>query len=122
MAESLESGASIMDLLKPTIEGSGDGACVLHFEVRPEFTIPGGVVQGGITTAMLDMAMAISAGGAISTASLHVEILRPVVGPTLRVHGRIVRQGRRIVFAEAEMTGPDGKVCATGRQTAVPIA
>ena len=59
---------------------TGDGRAEIRFTVRPEWTIPGGIVQGGVVAAMLDMAMAFS-GPTISTASLHLDILRPVVGP-----------------------------------------
>jgi acyl-coenzyme A thioesterase PaaI-like protein len=36
------------------------------------------VVQGGIVAVMLEMAMVVACGGAISTASLNYHILRPV--------------------------------------------
>lgn len=98
-----------------------DGTAELHYEVRAEFTIPGNVVQGGIVAAMLDQTMAFSAKGALSTASLNIDILRPVKGPKLRVKGRVTRKGRRIVFAEAEMTNSDDEIVARGTQTAVPV-
>lgn len=111
---------TIIDLLEPEIVARTDDSIRIVFGVKPEFRIPSGVVQGGIVTAMLDMAMALAGGGGISTASLHVEILRPVRGPKLVVSGEIVRRGRRIVFAEAEMCDEAGEVLARGRQTAVP--
>jgi uncharacterized protein (TIGR00369 family) len=112
---------SIMDLLKPEVVTLTDGTAELHYEVRAEFTIPGDVVQGGIVAAMLDQTMAFSAKGALSTASLNINIMLPVKGPKLRVKGRVTRKGRRIVFAEAEMTNSDDEVVARGTQTAVPI-
>ena len=71
---------------------------------------------------MLDMTMAFSDNGNISTASLHVDILRPVTGEILKVVGQVTRRGRRIVFIEAEMTNDEGKLVARGRQTAVPLS
>ena len=114
-------GESIFELLGPQILSAGDDEARLRFTVEPRFTIGRGVVQGGVVTAMLDMAMALAAGGAISTASIHVEILRPAVGPTLLVEGRVVRKGRRIVFAEASMRDPESVLVARGTQTAVPL-
>ena len=111
---------SILDLLDPEILASGDGTAHLRFEVRDDFKIPSGVVQGGITAAMLDMAMAVAAGGAISTASLQVEIHRPVVAEVLDVKAEGPRKGRRIVFCEADLFDADGVLLARGRQTAVP--
>jgi acyl-CoA thioesterase len=113
--------SSIMDLMQPEIVTVADGCSEIRFEVRPEFTIPGGVVQGGMIAVMLDMAMAVAEQGYISTASLHCEILRPVKSQVVIVSGRITRKGRRIVFAEAEMRNAEGQVLARGTQTAVPL-
>ena len=113
--------ASIMDLLKPDIVSTEPGRVELRFRVRPELTIPGGALQGGIVAAMLDMSMAMAAGGAISTASLQMDIFRPAVGPELQVTGSIARKGKRIVFADGEMRNGDGDLVARARQTAVPI-
>jgi uncharacterized protein (TIGR00369 family) len=112
---------SIMDLLKPEVVHLKDGRAELHYEVRPEFTIPGDVVQGGIVAAMLDQTMAFAAKGALSTASLNIDIMRPVKGPTLRVSGGVTRKGRRIIFAEAEVRNADDEIVARGTQTAVPV-
>ena len=111
--------ASIVDLMKPEILSSEPGACELRFAVRPEFTIPSGSLQGGIVTTMLDMAMAIAGQGTLSTASLHIEILRAVTVSEVEVSGRITKQGRRIACAEAEMRDVDGNLLARGTQTAV---
>jgi len=112
--------ASIVDLMQPEFVRTDEGECELRFRPRPEFTIGGGIVQGGIVATMLDMAMAIAGAGALATASLQVDILRPVVGTVLTVRGRITRRGKRIVFAEAELSGEDGTLLARGVQTAVP--
>jgi len=106
-----------MDLMKPDILQGGDGHSEIHFTTRPEFTIPSGVVQGGIVAVMLDMAMVMACGGAIATASLNYDILRPVRDKELIVKGRLIRMGRRVVFAEAEMTNEDGVLLARGTQT-----
>ena len=116
-----DSATDIIGLLEPVIRPAEEGHADLRFAVRPAFTIPGDVVQGGIVSAMLDMAMAMAGGGRISTASLQVDILRPAKGPTLHVKGWIRQKGRRLVFAEAEMRDAEGRLVATGRQTAVPL-
>lgn len=112
---------SIIDLMKPEIRVMEGGESELRFNVRPEFTIPSGVVQGGIVAVMLDMAMAIAGEGGFSTASLYDEIMRPVKDEELTARGRVVRRGRRIVFVEAELCDDAGVVLARGTQTAVPI-
>jgi acyl-coenzyme A thioesterase PaaI-like protein len=97
-----------MDLMKPEIINNAEGKCELRFQVRPEFTIYSGIVQGGIV--------------AVSTASLQYEILRPVRDTPLTATGTIVRSGRRIIFAEAEIRNDDGVLLAKGTQTAVPVS
>jgi acyl-coenzyme A thioesterase PaaI-like protein len=42
-------------------------------------------------------------------------------GKELIVTGGLIRMGRRVVFAEAEMTNEDGVLLARGIQTAVPV-
>ena len=111
----------IVELLEPDFISQTDGAVEIVFQIKREFTIGGGVVQGGIVASMLDMAMAMSSGGAISTASMQFEILRPVTRAPLTVRGKISKRGRRIVFAEAEMHDGAGKLVARGTQTAVPM-
>ena len=61
--------ASIYHLLKPEVLEHGDGRAVLRFTPEPIWTIGAGVVQGGIVTAMLDMAMAFASNG-LSTATI----------------------------------------------------
>jgi uncharacterized protein (TIGR00369 family) len=114
--------ATIMSLMRPDIRLAEGGRSELRFEARPEFTIPGGSVQGGIVAVWLDMAMAVAGEGSFSTADLQLQILRPVREGPFDALGSIVREGRRIVFAEAELRAPDGTVLARGRQTAVPVA
>ncbi|MDP6979717.1 MAG: PaaI family thioesterase [Myxococcota bacterium] len=114
---------SIFDLMKPDIRHRADGECDIRFDLtgRPNFTIPSGAVQGGIVAVMLDMAMAMSLDGGLTTASLQYEILRPVLPGPIDVSGRIIRRGRRITFAEAVMKNAEGKVLAKGTQTAVTM-
>lgn len=112
-----------MDLMKPEIRRIEGGESELHFDLtgRKELTIPTGVVQGGIVAVMLDMAMAMAAEGGITTASLQYEILRPVMPAALEVRGRIVRQGRRITFAEAVIENAEGEIVAKGTQTGISM-
>jgi uncharacterized protein (TIGR00369 family) len=115
-----QSGASIFDLLAPEVLEQEDGRAVFRFTARPELTIPSGQVQGGIVAAMLDMTMAFSAND-LSTVSLHVDFLRPAMGPELTVTATVTRRGRRVIFAEAEMVDQEGRLIARGRQNALPL-
>ena len=112
---------SIVDTLKPEFVSQEEGRVELRFPVHESLTIGGGQVQGGIVCSMLDMAMAFAENGQLSTASIHVDLLRPATGAYLDVVGQVVQRGRRIIFAEAEMRDDRGQVVARGRQTAVPL-
>ncbi len=114
---------NIFELMKPDVRRQEEGECELHFDLtdRAHFTIPTGAIQGGIVAVMLDMAMAMSANGGLTTASLQYEIMRPVLPGPIDVHGRIIRKGRRITFAEAVMKNAEGVVLAKGTQTAVTV-
>jgi len=113
-------GENILDLLGPEVLQRSENRTVFRFRSRPLLTIPGGAVQGGIVASMLDMAMAFAAEP-ISTVTLHVDYLRPAMGPELTVTANVTRRGSRIVFIEAEMVDQEGRVIAKGRQTAVPL-
>jgi len=109
---------SIYHLLKPETLEHGDGRAVLRFTPEPTWTIGKGVVQGGIVTAMLDMAMAYASNG-LSTATITVDILRPAIGP-LTATGEVTKMGRRLLFATGELHDDTGQLIARGNQTAIP--
>ena len=92
----------------------GDGRAVLRFTPEPIWTIGAGVVQGGIVTAMLDMAMAFASNG-LSTATITIDILRPATG-RLTATGEVTKMGRRLLFATGELHDDDGRLIARGNQ------
>jgi uncharacterized protein (TIGR00369 family) len=88
------------------------GATVVAWDATPDYCFPtagGPVVQGGLVTALLDVAM----GGAcwtvldtdqvFLTADLRVEFLRSAELGTLSAHGWVVRRTKRVVFCAAEL-------------------
>jgi len=110
--------ASIVDLLKPEVLAQEPDRVTLRFVPEEHWTIGDGVVQGGLVTAMLDMAMAFAAGG-LSTATITVDILRPVKGP-LTATGTVTKHGRRLLFASGQLHDAQGRLVAQGSQTAIP--
>ncbi len=46
------------------------------------------------------------------TAQLHIHFLRPVLGDRFEVLGRVVRGGRSLVFATADLHDQRGQLCA----------
>ena len=86
------------------------GLAVLAFEPPARFAQGGGVLQGGIVTALLDFAMAFAAHAKLAgepcdfaTVSLNAHFLRPAPPARYIARGRIVRAGRKLLFAEADL-------------------
>ncbi|MFQ5968790.1 MAG: PaaI family thioesterase [Acidimicrobiia bacterium] len=46
------------------------------------------------------------------TAQLHIHFVRPVMGDRFEVLGRLVRAGRSLVFATADLHDETGQLCA----------
>lgn len=85
-----------------------------------------GLIQGGAITAMLDFAMAFAGmaasedGTSITTAMMTASFLAPAAGSTYEARGRIVRQGRRVMFAEAQLHA-GGRTVATASSNLLVI-
>jgi len=86
------------------------GLATLAFAPPARFAQGGGVLQGGIVAALLDFAMAFAAHAKLlrddrgfATASMSVHLLRPAPPARYLSRGRIVRAGRKLLFAEAEL-------------------
>jgi len=77
-----------------------------------------GVVHGGLLSTVLDEAMAhavLAAGLKAMTAELRVRFREPAPsGLALAVRGWVVQRSKRLVEAEASVTGPDGAEFAHG--------
>lgn len=96
------------------LELDSAGRALLVFVPPQQFVQAAHVLQGGIIAAMLDFAMVFAAHAslegnpAFSTATLNVNLLRPAVPARYLARGRIVRKGRKLLFADAELLPSDG--------------
>ncbi len=113
--------APIRDELGAEILERTNGRAVIRFPVERRFTIPSGVLQGGMYAVMMDMAMASAAGGGLSTTTLQVNLLRPAREGNVIVTADIVRQGRTVIYLEAEMRDEEGALLARGNQTGMVV-
>ncbi len=84
----------------------------------------GGIVSGQALAALADTTMVLAAvahSGAFkpfATTDLHTQFLRPGTGSAILCRARIVRAGKALVFAHADMTEEDsGKPVATATAT-----
>jgi uncharacterized protein (TIGR00369 family) len=93
------------------------------FTPREEHQGYAGLTHGGLIATLLDEAMlklCWELGIPAVTARLEAELKRPApIGEELVVRGRVVRDGGRVIRAEAEVRNAAGELVATGRSTAV---
>jgi uncharacterized protein (TIGR00369 family) len=84
------------------------------------FTNPFGQLQGGVFAVLMDSAMAVASGG-LATATMQFSIFRPAhPGMQLIVTGEVVKRGKSIIYAEAEVRDEAGNLVARGNQNGVP--
>ena len=85
------------------------GRAVLRMTIRPDMLNGEGWLQGGIFTAITDEAMVLAIyslldkGETVATISETTSFMYGAKSGILLVEGRIVKKGRRIVFAEGEV-------------------
>ncbi|WP_146344842.1 PaaI family thioesterase [Phaeobacter marinintestinus] len=84
----------------------------------------GGIVSGQALAALADTSMVLAALAQagefrmFATTDLHTQFLRPGVGTAILCRAMVVRAGKALVFARAEMTEEDsGKMVATATAT-----
>lgn len=100
------------------------GKAVLEYEVGAPFCHEGGkTVQGGYIATMLDAAMAnaISVKSVFTrgapTLELKVSYFRPAKAGKFTAEARIIRMGRSVTFAEADLWDADGALVAKATST-----
>jgi uncharacterized protein (TIGR00369 family) len=99
----------------------------ISWTVPPEYCNSAGNLQGGVMAAFADALL----GGATAAhlpedqypalAEMKISIFRPApAGTKLTGRGYIVKSGKRVLFAEAEITDGDGKLIAKASGTEIP--
>jgi uncharacterized protein (TIGR00369 family) len=87
-------------------ESFGDGSAVLSMEVRPDMLNGVGWLQGGVYVSLIDEAMALAIytvlteKEGIATISENTNFHKGVREGKICAKARVVRRGRRIIFAE----------------------
>ena len=109
-------------------ESPETGTIEIAFHPDGRMLNPQGTVQGGFVAAMLDdtmgPALVSMSGGTIMPRSidLNVSFIRPVKPGRVIGRGRVVNQGRSIVFLEAELFDEEGRLLARSTSSAIPVA
>lgn len=105
------------------VEHVRDGSVDLRLEAGPDHANLQGTVHGGVLATLADTAAGLAVRSAIPPGSRHVSVnldvqyLAPAnMGPLLAT-GRVVRLGRRIAFAEADVSDAGGELLARAQVT-----
>jgi uncharacterized protein (TIGR00369 family) len=97
---------SLMDI---EVEAIGTGAGSLRMPVRPDMMNGEDWMQGGIFTALADEAMVLAVyslldpDDRIATITETTTFIAGTRGGTLYARGSVIKQGRRVAFAEGEV-------------------
>jgi uncharacterized protein (TIGR00369 family) len=98
---------------------SAAGRTRFRMVVEPRFCNPMGSLQGGIVTTALDDAAATAVIAksqrrvGVPTIEFKISFFGPAkVGQTVWFEGRVLKFGRTVTFAEADMVDADGKLLA----------
>lgn len=97
-----------------------EGKATLRWRVLEEYANPLGQLHGGMYAVLLDSAMSVAASG-IATATMQFSLLRAAMpGTVLIITGEVVKAGKRITYAEAEIRDEAGLLFARGNQSGIP--
>ena len=104
-----------------TLERAGDGEVVIRLPFREEFLRSDGSdwLHGGVIAALIDIAgdyaIVTRLGQGVPTIDLRIDWLRPAKAGDLLATGRVVKTGRRVCVADAEVHDATGALVAVGR-------
>ncbi|MEK6638072.1 MAG: PaaI family thioesterase [Pseudomonadota bacterium] len=105
---------------------SADGFVRMSYDIGAEYTNPGGSVQGGIVTALLDdtaaFAAIVKAGQPVFVATLELKttFFAAAKPGLLYAEARVIKLGKTIGFIEADLIDPEGKLLARMTTTTAP--
>jgi uncharacterized protein (TIGR00369 family) len=117
--------------LQATLECSDQGEALIRLPVSDKLRQGGGMVAGGIMATIADEAMAhavmmaLQPGETTVTAEMNIRYLRgadPRQGGQLTARARVVKIGRSLCVAEAEVSDSSGRLLATAGATFCVLA
>lgn len=104
-----ENFADWVRALDLTVTASSAEAVEVHMPLAPHLARVGGIVSGQALAALADTSMVLAAVAhagemrMFATTDLHTQFLRPGVGAAILCRAEVVRAGKALVFARAEM-------------------
>ena len=120
-----DGGMPIIEAVGAGFDAYGDGWVTARWSPTPLACNPGGVVQAGVHSVLLDAAMNFAINAALdgrdrarATLELKAETMRPVkAGDALTVRGEVVRMARQVAYAEATVRDADGALVSRSTGT-----
>ena len=100
--------------LEPRVTAIGPEGAELVIPITPAIARVGGIVSGQALAALADTAMVFACAGhfgemrLVSTTNLDTQFLRPGTGAAIRCRASVVRAGKALVFARAELSAEPG--------------
>jgi uncharacterized protein (TIGR00369 family) len=119
-----------MRLVAAELAELAPGSCVLGVDRRPELLQQYGMFHGGVVAFLIDNASTIAAqtvagtGRGALTAEYKLNFLAPALGERLICRARVVRPGRTLTVAAADVftvTSGAEKLVATALATVAPV-
>jgi uncharacterized protein (TIGR00369 family) len=104
-----------------------EGRCAYTMPATHWVTSPSGLVQGGVTACLADVALGsavqttVPAGTALALTDLRVQFIRPIQpdGGSITARANVLHRGRGVAAARAELTNQHGKLVALASGSAV---
>jgi uncharacterized protein (TIGR00369 family) len=120
-----EMGAAVpfLKTLGIQVESVGPGMATLLLPVRHEIMRNDGIVHGGAVASVIDSAFAFAIIPLLAenertvTIDLTIHYVRPLSSGVSKTVARVVRAGRRVITASAELFDDNGKLAATALST-----
>jgi uncharacterized protein (TIGR00369 family) len=103
------------------------GTSTVAAEVRTDHLQNQGLLHGGFTASLIDTATAfaiisqLNEGESTNTVDLMIHYLRPMLAGRIAARAKVVRAGRRIVTATAEVFDAGGKLCSMASTTYIRL-
>lgn len=121
--------APIAEALSFWLSEVGDGFVVFEGDPGPHLLNPAGIVHGGWALTLIDSVATcaahslLPAGSTTTTIETKGNFSRRITLETgrVRAEGRVISQGRQIISAQAQLTGPDGRILAHGTATVMVL-
>ena len=113
--------ANFLGYLGASIHFDDELRSIVTLPHKPELEHAMGGVHGGVLATLIDaaawFAAAVHYPSWITTVEFDTRLLEPVVGEDLVAVGRVLRAGKRIAVAQAEVRTASGRLVAAGTAT-----